>query len=192
MNSPVGESRGGTPEYVLPPPGPSAAEGLGGGSAATKKLRRIRLSVFRRSASFAFVREWKRKSCRARAGTGRSPPPVRRRRGARAPARRDRFCFAGSEAANLLRPSPIDSSGAKRRRGNGGACPILTASKVELARRRVRVDAALINVPSPLAGEGCSAIQQREWVRGRWRRTPHRRRLLDILRCPLPQGERAL
>jgi hypothetical protein len=82
--SPFGESRGGTPEGVLPPPVPSAhptlprmrgrvgrrREGKGGGSAAPPPyplpqaaedkvgVRRLEIRVCRRSASFLFCLSW--------------------------------------------------------------------------------------------------------------------------------------
>jgi hypothetical protein len=48
----------------------------------------------------------------------------------------------------------------------------LAASVMWVARDRSMRRTALIDLPSPLAGEGCSAVQQREWVRGRRRGNP--------------------
>ncbi len=62
----------------------------------------------------------------------------------------------------------------------GGPSANLTASE----------SAARVIVPSPLAGEGDSAVQQQKWVRVA-AATLTEPSLLRVLRCPLPQGERA-
>ncbi len=49
-------------------------------------------------------------------------------------------------------------------------CPLsLTASKVRIAHQDAAGTTALMDLPSPLAGEGDAAVQQQKWVRGRGR-----------------------
>ena len=78
--------------------------------------------------------------------------------------------------ASPANPSDLDGAGAAGERDR------------RLAGRGARADdAAAVAWPSPLAGEGSSAVQQQEWVRG-LRPTPHPQALAEIPALPSPAG----
>ena len=77
---------------------------------------------------------------------------------------------------------------------NSGAKKKRAARTVRRAPSRDRKRGAprgALSPCGPLAGEGCSVVQQQERVRAAGPQALTRYSLLNILRCPLPQGERA-